>query len=728
MSRNESGSIEVRLAGLQPGDRKPVVALYLIGPKGVIESKIGAVSEDRLTIPAKLPRTRETILALGPDSPDPSTLNPGALFQVRGDQIASWEAGGLVTIPRSIWFPWPFWFACVSGKVQKCPWIIWDQPSPGYRPIQFPPFPWRCAPICNGVVEVYEQRCCCRLLYEPIDLAGLIAALREYVVQFPPIPIPGPGPDPFLVDRELAYNIKVGQATAERTNGGLPGFDAVAEIEKLQSYTPEEATVYVRGATYLWPFICSCESRLVGETVLGPGGDFSFCYFRFPFFEWPWLDCSFSYAYKVKQWNGTGWDYVYDGVALRQYFMDDSNALITTFLGQACDPGSPVGSNRPYVMLEAIGSTDSWHLVSGDQTANLTMPSPPANGGLVFPPASGSGDLAGGAGASPLNAPWGQTLPLRLRFDPGMQGLGAAFYRISVVPTTDGMNPSGPAQVLTSPVAWGKFVSVGGQVVVQNTSLGPQVVGGQDGLYEIPYGPDWLWSQFHNYWTTASGDPTAGGAKYFADGRYFAMVEVFDATGTRLVPDTQPAVAPDQAQAFDYLKWETAATTTKIPYADLLHLLWIDNNPCVAHIVDLRENGAPNPDTCQYMSGGCCDQFSAGFRAYHPTIDSITAPETFMQYFEVWWRQGLGGSSGIPQEGSTNEPHPWSAFNPAVTPPGSFCSMLGVLPDLIDPCKPQSPAKCTFALNLYVWAKHWNGSGRLSIYDRSDQASFSLEV
>ena len=65
---------------------------------------------------------------------------------------------------------------------------------------------------------------------------------------------------------------------------------------------------------------------------------------------------------------------------------------------------------------------------------------------------------------------------------------------------------------------------VSGHVQVQSVGLGPvnpATVGGQVGLYKIPYGTDWLWPQYHNYWSTTP-EP---------NGRYMMEVEVFDGAG-----------------------------------------------------------------------------------------------------------------------------------------------------------------------------------------------------
>ena len=707
---SDSFPVNVKLEGVKAGDEKPAVALYLFGTNGRLE-KVATAKDGRLSIPRKIAKKSNATVALGPDVDGPQGISMGALLQFRSEDLQKWEKSGTVYIPKSVWPGWLQFLVCLSGKVERCLPILWDplQVMKGLR--LNPPIPHpRCAPVCAGIVEIYEKECCCDVRYIPIDISDIIKRLEEILATYPPIPIPDPGPVS-NVDRNLLYKIQLARSTSSPMFAGEPQLDLVAEVSKISAMPTGQAEEYIRSTDFYRPFICSCTSRKLGEAVLGPDGSFSYCYLRFPVRNPSWKTCSFYYCYKVKQWNGSSWAYIYNGQALNQDFSSDQLADLTTFWGTACDPGPVVDGDTPYVMLENIGGTESWNLVSPGQTGELSLSAPPDNGGLVFPPSGGGSDI----GAF-LNCPWGQALSFRLRFDPRMQALGATYYRISIVPTSNGSSASGPAQPLSNGVTWGKLVYQGGQWIVQYESLGPNIVGAQSNLYKIPYGTDWLWYQYHNSWDTTT----------LPNGRYFVSIEVFDAAGNRLKPTTAPGAGTPTN--FIFLKMLDSVNTADVLYPTLLHLFWTDNSPCVGHIEDLRMDGLPNSDECQYMMGDCCSTFSAGFRAFHATRNSPTAPETFMYYYQIWYHRGLGGSNVTTDTGGTNQPGTLGAGNPAESTPQSFCDMLGLSRNPGNRCEPSTHGKCSFALNLYAWAKHWNGSGRLSQYDASDQAAFSLEV
>lgn len=706
----KSFTIKVMLEGVNAGEEKPAIALYLIGPNGRLK-KIASAKDDRLSIPSELAKRGGATVALGPDVESPEGISKGALLQFRSEDLQGWAKSGLVYVPKSIWPGWLQFLVCLSGKVERCLPILWEplQVMKGLR--LSPPIPRpRCAPVCAGIVEIYEKECCCDVWRIPIDISDIIKRLEGILATYPPIPIPGPGPVS-SVDRNLLYKIQLARSGSSPVAAGAPQFDVVAEISRIRAMPPEEAEKYILSTPFYKPFLCSCTTRKLGEAVLGPDGGFSYCYLRFPPRNPPWRSCTFYYTYKVKQWNGSAWAYIYDGQALNQYFSSDQAAELSTFWGAACDPGPSTDGDTPYVLLENIGGTESWNLVSPTQTGESSMSTPPDNGGLVFPPSGAASDV----GAF-LNCPWGQTLSFRLRFDPRMQPLGAAYYRISIVPTSNGSTASGPPQPLSNAVTWGKLVYSGSQWVVQYESLGPNTVGSQSNLYKIPYGTDWLWYQYHNYWDTTT----------LPNGRYFVSVEVFDSAGNRLKPAAAPGAGTPKN--FIFLKMLDSVNTAAVVYPTLLHLFWTDNSPCIGHIEDLRMDGLPNSNECQYMVGNCCSTFSAGFRAFHATRNSTTPPETFMYYYQIWYHKGLGGPNVTTDTGGTNQPSTLGGGSPAESTPQSFCDMLGIPRNLVEPCQPATHGKCSFALNLYVWAKHWNGGGRLSQYDASDQAAFSLEV
>ena len=143
-------------------------------------------------------------------------------------------------------------------------------------------------------------------------------------------------------------------------------------------------------------------------------------------------------------------------------------------------------------------------------------------------------------------------------------------------------------------------------------------------------------------------------------------------------------------------------------------MFWTDKQPCYGDIEDLREDGFPNTEECQFMSGKKKSTFSAGFRAFHANGPS---GEPFMLKYTMWYHRGLNGPNVTIETSGENAPPTLNNGVPAVSTPQTFASMLG----------PHS--KCTFALNLSVYAKHTNGSsGRIHAYDRHDQAAFALDI
>lgn len=416
-----------------------------------------------------------------------------------------------------------------------------------------------------------------------------------------------------------------------------------------------------------------------------------------------------------RQWQDGQWVYIYDGSQKHEYFDDGAFADLETPFGRVCgqeDPG--VENDRPFVMLQNIGGTSSSQLHSHwlgknstgtdlTQTSDDGMALPPVNGGLAHPSSSnGKGVL--------VNRPWGENLALLLYFHPGLKALDAHYYRMSVVKAdTNGQPLAGAVPVpLTNPLSWLKFVWISGQWEIAGESLGPdtKVVGGQtvNGLYKIPYSTDalWLGGQVHGVWATGTESH-----------RFLLYVEVFDSTGNRLTP---------AANNFDFLR-RLAVTgpdsTAKVPFAQLAHYFWIDNRPTVADIVDLRKDGIPNTEECQFMTGTKTTKFSVGFRAYHRTTNSATPPETFMHYYRLRWQRGLGNPYMTFETGGENQPSTLNLGLPAESGKLSFETMLGT---------PDVGAKCTFSVQLAAYAKHTNGSRRLHEYDRYDTAAFALEI
>ena len=226
----------------------------------------------------------------------------------------------------------------------------------------------------------------------------------------------------------------------------------------------------------------------------------------------------------------------------------------------------------------------------------------------------------------------------------------------------------------------------------------------QSGLFVIPYwdaSHKWFYGQFHQRWNTLE----------HANGRYLLLLEIFDAAGNRLRPNG--ASGPGVDKNFDFLRWTDAVNTTKVDYASVVHVFWLDKQACYGDIEDLRKDGLASTEECQFMTGTADSTLSAGFRAFHA---NGPASETFMWYYKLWYHRGLNGPNRDIEIGGVNAPPSLLAGGPAISTPQTFGSMLDEHP------------KCTFAMNLRVRAKHTNGSRRISEYDRADQAAFALEA
>ncbi|MCZ6690966.1 MAG: hypothetical protein O7H41_15355 [Planctomycetota bacterium] len=724
---------------LKPGERAPVMAIYQVGPKGDPIKQLACSKDLRIELKRNWGKLGHAV-ALGPDTKNPSELRRETLLLYRVESVwPRWAAQERIYISSDNWRSWFYETICVSGTVEWCP-PPW--PWPGslgqiVLPLPFPLPPWppaECLPICDGVVEIYERVCCCSDWLDIDPRIDVIIPILEELICWPKFPIPkppcppdpfppgpfppGPGPDPSPIDigRDLLRGFKLHDATINPAEGQPPSERLVRDHYALQKLSRVEASRYVKERAYLWPLICSCTTKKVGEAPLGPGGTFDFCYERPLQFVIRGRKCTTTYAYKVKQWIFNQWITIYDGLAADEYFTKDDPADITTHhfwavpCGDPPPPPVPEDGLKPFVLLQEVGSTNSHHMVSPVQTGEGKIDLPlPANGGLVFPPPSG-----GSAAGKLLNRPWAQRLNLRLYIHPGMEALGAHYYRISTVRCDALGNPLWGAtpQPLAGPVAWRRWVYGGASSTptIATDVLGPNSVTfagqPQNALYKIPYWDVnrlWLSGQFHHYWETPSG----------ANGQHLLLLEIFDVNGERMKPLAAPATSPGKAVDFCFLRWTDPLVTEDVPFAELAHLFWVDNLACYADIVDVRQGGVESADICQFLTGTETSQFSVGFRAFH-TKGPVLEP--FMLNYRLWYTRGLSGSGTI-EIGNQNRPPSLGAGPPAESSSLSFGAMLDGEP------------KCSFAVNLRVLAKHTNGyGGRITQYDRYDQIAVALEI
>ncbi|MCB1058892.1 MAG: hypothetical protein KDB65_01550 [Calditrichaeota bacterium] len=729
--------VELQFYAREGKEETPHLALYLI-EQGGSPRKISKIENDKFVADPKWEKTPGATIGIGPDVEDLSTLNSETLIKYRvADVFAEWRRGTVLQLAPEWWRGWLFPLRCVSGRVRKCLPIL-GPVLPNLGIPYLPHFVERCWPICNGVVEVYERTCCCHWLH--INIKDLLRRIHEELIPIPipdpdpgPLHLPGVGPDPSPISfvgrlsfgDEIAFNPqpeppafyedRVAQRAFKRLESA--GLDEInldmqaklrEDVRALQTLAQADVEKFVELRPYLWHLICHCSSHKLGEAVLRPDGSFTYCWRTFPLYTL--AHCYRSYYYKVRQWQDGQWVYVYDGSSRHEYFKQSDFADLKTFLGRTCgQDDSDFDNDRPFVMLQEIGGTSSSVLNShwlGKNLANMDLTQTSENNLANLPTTGGLAQTFGGAS----NCPWAKSLALRLLFHPDMKALGAHYYRISTVRAGDNGDPL-PGETptpLSQPLAWSKMEFLGGSWEVTTEGLGPdsKVVAGNtvNGLYKIPYYTDgiWLGGQYHGYWNTGSSND-----------KYLLYVEVFDVNGNRLMPNTA---------GFDFLRRLAISgpgSTAKVQFGKLAHVFWVDNRPVYADIEDLRKNGHASGDECQFMTGPASTKFSVGFRAFHRTVNSLVAPITFMRYYSLDWHRGLNGPTVTFQTGNSNAPTSLDAGNSQQSTELAFSTMLG---------KNTIGAKCTFAVNLWCYAKHTNGSRFIYEYDRRDQAAFALEI
>ena len=752
--------IAVTFVGLGADEKPPAIALYRIDTKSGTPEKLARAEGDRLGVdPARL---KGQTVAIGPDVEDPKSLDTAALLRFRADQvIADWAQRGLV-IPANRWRNFLSHWVCVSGRVRKCrPWwydlVVSERIRPlaplraaklGVRSnslaaltldpsIAIHKLPYNCQPLCDGIVEVFERVCCC---HRRIVWADLVDRLRDALVDVPVLVDDPNPPDPIgpISDfrrkvRQVSGSINaLARGPAPLGGGGLdrtiPAERVYHDYQALLRTPADQVDAFVDARPYLSAYVCHCRMRKVGETPIGPGGEFDFCYRQPLHLHSVALRCYTTYAYRVKQLIGGSWTVVYDGVAGHDYFAAGETAVLTTSnpAARPCGDGPPppdTGDGTPFVMLEHVTGAGTHHFNFPAQTGVSTVGALPA------------GSSFGLYDFGLPDCPWATTLGLRLWADQPLDGI-VVYYRLKVVPVNAAGAAVGTPTILDTPVAWSRYVDIPGDVITTSVGLAanPADVGGQEGLFVMPYWsyPDrrWLSGQYHQLWDTTK----------FANGKYLLILELFGPGGARIKPAATPDVPGPGAEApFQFRVWEAPDNTRNVPFADCAHVFWIDNTPVVGDIANLRKGGAPSSDECQFMSGPAGTTFSAGFQAYH--VNGVTTgggpgdSNSFMAGYSLTWQRGLNGPYGTLEAGTADKGELGVAGSntlPFGTLLGPFWSPPAppspVPPDGFTPPTWPAQSKCSFSIHLHVNAKHHNGGAFIDAYDYHETASFALEV
>lgn len=716
----------LNLVGIRDKQDRPDISIFALDRSGKPLAAVPVGADGSFDLPPDVVKRAHRIV-IGPRADSPAELDTDALLTYRPSQFLELiEPSAVLNIPELVWNRWFFFVHCVTGKVSRCfrPWILRDfalqaaaavLPFEPVRALTFkaqlgsnalervplqPLLPFRCEVVCSGTVEVYRRTCCCKpWVLDDLRLPELVRELEDLLRPIrvvPEIPIPRPEPDPPPFDLPF---LKEGALDHMALN-------AARDLQAIRSLPQAQVVEYINARPYLLcRYACSTPVKM-GEGFINPDGRFQICWREG--LRLIKANCHDEYAYVVRQLINGVWVTIYNGLAANIWFHYDEDAALVSYdpRARACRHNDFPGEGA-FALLQDIGDTNSYRLATPNAAGWDRVGAAAYNSGLIDPvanPAAALGVLK--------NRNLGGTLKLLYHFSEPMKDIGALYYRISVRPTDATGQPTGAAEYLSDGLSW-KFFTGGGDV--QAEALGPLTVGGQGNLFKIPYDADrdWQGNQYHGYLNTKE-------ARFNTPGRYLLTLEVFDAAGQRLRPagtaDPGDGVA-GAAAGFTFRRWyQEFGPTANVPHAALTHMLWWDNRPAEALIVDLRVGGSPSTSQCQFLEGPGSQTFSVGYRAYHPQ-------EMFLLQHSLWWRRGLGGPSDYLVNASpSNAGYP--PMGPlAVSPAHTFTHML-TLPPL--PAG-GAPTRCTFSLHLRSYVKTTDGESSLDFGDY-DYGSFAMAI
>ncbi|MGI8642067.1 MAG: hypothetical protein ACR2MG_19220 [Pyrinomonadaceae bacterium] len=739
--KSESGKKSIRfqlnLAGLKQGEKRPDIVITATD-RDLKPIHVSEVDEQgSFDLPDRILKSAHRIL-IGPKTDQPQNVAAEDVLRYRPADFEKLLELGTVNISQRIWEKWFLLLRCTTGKVRLCrrrPWWYYELFKLAASPIQRASvnaapqlslqkfsaarqissaksvseliyFPFRCQTICNGVVEVYRRTCCCRpWIIDDFRIPELIRDLEDIIrviPKIPPIPPDPNPPDPPFFAEEIFFK-----------DGSLDemALNAHRDLNAVRELPRSEIASYINARPYLFCRRSCGAPQRVGQGSINPDGRFNICWIDTRFIS---LRCHDEYAYIVKQTIGGFTFTVYNGVAANIWYESGDEVTLSSYspFAFACRDNGEPGSGA-YVFLDIIGDTESWNLKTPNAAGWDRVGVPAYNDGLAFPSAT----PAAAVGAN-LNRNWGGILKLNYKFSEDMKGIGAKYYRISIVEADNSGNPTGTRNYLSDGLSWEKSVpdGLGGADIVSD-SLGPSSAGAENNLYLIPYDADWDWNagQYHGYLNTNNSDWRD------PEKRHLLTLEIFDSNGQRLRPTAAPPTGlpgSEGTAAFTFRRrFQDLGPTAEVPFAALTHLFWWDNRPLVADIVNLNKDGVLFSEECLFLNGTASSTFGIGYRAYHEN-------EMFQLNHSISWQRGLGsplvlGSTGsLLASSSVNVGKP--PASPGNSPTNTFAEMLRT--DL-DPHR----KKCAFTVFLVIVAKTFDGEVTVTP-NVQDTAAFAIEI
>jgi hypothetical protein len=587
-------------------------------------------------------------------------------------------------------------------------------------------------PVCHATVEIYEV--------DPLPLVvarlpdNIIERLRDVIIRppdpwppvppdgpFPPPPPDGPIPPPPFEGASLSPSRGLAM-TAGQANVAGEARRAISEAGDLQILARTTDTFQFRQAlldhiAIVRPILCwiypGVTKQLVATATTDQCGRFQTFFFR---------GCNNPDApdlyFKAKQrlfgsLNVT--IYAPVPVACHTHWNYECGTEVTLYtthpLAITCLPCPPVNAPNNWVLVMAVGN----------------LPLSRIHGSSVPLQATTTPD---NLGLRDDGAPFGGLLRLRIEFDNSLrEDLDVKYYRVYYRKGT-----SGDFTPLTSSLHRHYTHEVGDDLVLEVYPLGPQVVGGEANLFEIPPAlppvgqwsfPDLTEDLTNAKFSTLALAPLQNpGVAWPEHGKYQLKVDLFDELGNLVDIDAAATPIKYRVPAVTDLSGDIdtddAASLGLVVDDDgdgknsFIMTLHVDNSRCLASIAAPTLGGVAADAACGVLryDPDAPGSVTMTYMARHP---HGIAPNGFATYrFRVF-------------RGATNleiPPLPATPTLPATgrvpIPPGTF-SNTQTVSDLLGGCNVAG-----FSENLYVWAMATNGWRRLHEYDAHAVRAFVL--
>lgn len=704
--RKFSLGVQVPLLDADDKGARPPVAVYAYSPGGTLlaQAPVDAKGQAELALAIGGETTGVRLLA-GPASddtrPDLEALRRrGALEQHLRIEANAERLQVELALPADIWRPWLASRCLVKGTLHKR--VVRDGITVDM-------------PVCRATVEIYEVDPIHILIPKiPKDLLdrlrGVIVGpiprpdpapdLPGSLVTLNPQPLPpGPGPDPLPPFMRTLMARAAMPAMAELSGSARSAMQEASASSSLRLAAASASDQVFRqslidNAVLIRPLLCWLHPQLVSMQRVGTAFTDDCGHFRTTIFKSIFNPDQPDLYFKATQRLFGFFDltiYAPTPVACHtwwDYVCGTEVALYTSHpLAITCAPCPPIIAGDNWVLFMAIGNFPLSRIHGTGQALGLPTP---ANLGL-----------------SDGGAPWGGTLRPRLEFDSALRDmLGVRYYRLSW--KRDGEIAYKP---MTAAINRHFAHMVGTDLVLDAYALGPQTVGLQGSLYEIPptLPPLGQWSLPDVVEDTASGkfDTVGADGTAIMDGLVQLRVELFDAAGNPvdIVALGIRYFVPTSTDLSGTVHTIDAATLGLVAGNTMVVTLHVNNEHCAASIAPPAIGGATADPCCGVLDYGPGSTVSMAWTASHPHGYASYS------FGVVRGVNGVFGASGAVGGGSFGATRTVSQLLNDNLPPG--CA--------VDGCPVAG-----FSENLYVAASAFDGWSRQSQYDASAVRAFVL--